>query len=87
MKNVVILIKAGNGLDRTDLEKLFGCSFDTEQELLDAIDVDGRKLFLDGKIQVWKEEDFMDAWNNTDDDATELEIQETFLGFAKIKHL
>lgn len=84
MKNVIILLQAGNGLDRTDLERL-DSTFDTQEELLDAIHPTAREMFLNNQIQVWTETDFMDAWNNTDDDSTELEIGNTFIGFAKIK--
>ena len=85
MKKVIILIAAGSGLDRTDLERIEGSTFDTQEDLLDAIDSDGRQMFLDNKIQVWTETDFMDAWNNTDDDSNELKVHSTFIGFANIK--
>lgn len=85
MKTVIILLKAGTGLDRRELERIEGETFDTQQELLDAIHPTGRDMFLNNEIQVWTQTDFMDAWNNTDDDSTELEIGKSFIGFAKIK--
>jgi hypothetical protein len=85
MKKVIILLQAGKGLDRRDLEKIEGSTFDTQEELLDAIHPTGREMFLNNEIQVWTETDFMDAWNNTDDDSTEIEIMDTFLGYANIK--
>lgn len=85
MKNVIILLKAGTGLDRTDLEKIQGQTFNAQEDLLDAIHSTGREMFLNNEIQVWTETDFMDAWNNTDDDSTELDIKISFIGFSKIK--
>ena len=84
MKNVIILLQAGSGLDRTDLERL-DSTFDTQEELLDAIDPSGREMFLNNEIEIWEETEFMEAWNNTDDDSNELRVKNNFIGFAKIK--
>lgn len=85
-KNVVILIEVGYGLDRTDLENLGGV-YESVEFLLDAISNTGRTMYLENKIQIWELTDFMDAWNDTDDYATILDISSSFIGFAKVKHI
>lgn len=85
MRNVIITIKVGSRIDRTALERL-NSKYNTVEELLDAIDVDGRILYAENNIQVWCQSDFMDAWNNTDFDSKELTIGDSWIGFSKLKN-
>lgn len=85
-ETVIILIQAGCGLGRTHLEKIEGESFEDVKSLLDRIDPKAESLFFDNQIQIWKMTDFMDAWNNTDDDQTMLEIGDSFIGHVKLKY-
>lgn len=85
MKTVVILVYAG--LDRTHLEKVEDTEFDTVEDLLDALSGFGRGLYCDNSIQVWELSDFMDEWNNTDDDYQGLDVKVSFFGYAKVKHI
>ena len=84
MKTVIVTIKAGQDLDRTDLEKIENESFSNVQSLLDELSEIGRSLYLEGVIKVWELSDFMDAWNDTDDHKTLLNVKNCFIGYAKV---
>lgn len=86
METVIVLIQAGSGLDRTHLEKIEGESFESTESLLDSIHPEAQNMFFNNQIQIWKMTDFMDAWNDTDDDRAVLEIGDSFIGYVKLKY-
>lgn len=86
METMIITVKAGEVIGRYELGVIENEVFESKQSLLDRLGSEAKELYKVNILQVWKMTDFMEAWNSTDDDGEYLEIDNTFLGYVRIKN-
>jgi len=75
MKETIILVQSVGGTkDREDLERISDMDFNSIQDIRDAIE----------GVECYTLTDFMDACNDTDDDASYIEISENWIGYVNL---
>ena len=79
MTTYIITVKAENDIDRLLIENFSLRVFKNKKELIDAIEETG------AIYKIYTLDDFIDAWNDTDDDMEVLNISQYFLGHCKIE--
>jgi len=81
MKPMVIIVNTGSKGGRETLESIEGHSFKDKNEVSAAC----KDLFDEGCFSVWSMTDFMDFYNNSDDEAPSdetLVVADTFFGYV-----
>lgn len=75
MKETIILVQSVGGTKgREDLERISDMDFNSIQDIRDAIE----------GVECYTLTDFMDACNDTDDDASYIEISENWIGYVNL---
>ena len=83
MEKVAVIVTPNKVANEREILDWFGTEeFDDVEHIITYLS--GQRIKQEDVLIVPLHE-FAEMWNDTDDDRTELEIKETFLGFANIK--